>query len=179
MSFADLFPEVPFKNPYWTLSGRIQGENGADFKPEDFTTELVEIRKWFRDVYRSTRSEAQCFIVERVKELTFEGARVVTISDKYDMVIPPQTNTPTRTSIDESWWNRHGVHKPIVARVHSHHIMDAYQSETDYKYLNAGLLEIVIGRIDHKDLRVAYWLDDTKTGRNKVTQVTIPLEKGV
>lgn len=179
MSFAELFPETPFENPYWMLSGRIQGTNGADFKPEDFKNELIEIRKWFRDVYRSTRSEAQCFIVERDKELTFEGARVVAISDKYDMVVPPQTNTPTRTSIDETWWHEHGFRKPIVARVHSHHILDAYQSETDYTYLNAGLLEIVLGRIDHKNLRVAYWLDDMKTGRNKVTQTTIPLEKVV
>lgn len=178
MTFAELFPGELVKNPYWVLSGRIQDMNGMDFKPTDFTNELIEIRKWFRDVYRTARTEAQCFIVERQYADKFPGAHVHELSDKYVMVTPPQTNTTTLTSIDELWWQEHGFNKPIVARVHSHHIYDAYQSPTDYEHLNAGLLEIVIGRIDHKELHVAYWLDDHKTGRNKVTKVVIPVEQG-
>ena len=92
MTFADLFPGELVKNPYWVLSGRIQGMNGMDFKPTDFTNELIEIRKWFRDVYRTARTEAQCFIVERQYADEFPGAHVHELSDKYVMVTPPQTN---------------------------------------------------------------------------------------
>ena len=78
------------------------------------------------------------------------------------MFVLPQMNTPGSSVISEAFWQKYIVEKGIVPimRIHSHHMLNAYQSQTDYSTLNSGTLEIVMGRIMEKGLRFAYWLDE-------------------
>lgn len=50
------------------------------------------------------------------------------------------------------------VRAAYVMRVHSHHVLNAYQSSTDYESLNSGTLEVVLGKVNEDVNEVVYWL---------------------
>ena len=66
------------------------------------------------------------------------------------------------TSVISEWfWQNRIIGQGImpIARIHSHHVLDPYQSSTDYSTLNSGTLEMVLGRIFEEELHLCYWLD--------------------
>lgn len=73
----------------------------------------------------------------------------------------PQDNTGGNSCISEKCWQKVLVNQDIypLARIHSHHILDAYQSATDYSTLNSNTLELVMGHIFENELHVGFWLD--------------------
>ena len=77
------------------------------------------------------------------------------------VLVLPQDNSMGNTVLSEAFWQDRIIGQNIrpVARIHSHHIFDAYQSMTDYSTLNSGTLEIVIGKIMNAKLSLCYWLD--------------------
>ena len=44
-------------------------------------------------------------------------------------------------------------------RIHTHHVLPAYQSTTDWSSLNSGSLEVVVGKIYDRIPELAFWLD--------------------
>ena len=82
-------------------------------------------------------------------------------------MILPQYNTSANTIVDDTYWYQTVKSVPIM-RIHSHHILDAYQSKTDYDGLNSGTLEVVFGHVNTDVIDVAYWL----------TQFSDPAVKG-
>lgn len=154
-------PEAEYPvNPYWDMT-----ENGLVAKGKWSLTQLLpilwEIQHWFAVIWTTHKSEAQFVIVEMnhpttlpvLKEYPELGLKVIN---------PPQKNSASHTIVPDDVWHANFAppHVP-VARVHSHYILDAYQSPTDYATLNSGSLEIVLGRVtDFTQLNGAYWLTD-------------------
>lgn len=180
-------PSRPRINPYWHYSQeRDQIEkkttiwdNGNNeittyepFKIELCRELLYTVRAYFREVYKAFRSEAQvlCVKADDAEKLTarniprLEG--VFSIMDTPVIIfVLPQHNTAANTIISEAFWQTGIIGQGItpIARIHSHHVLDAYQSSTDYSTLNSNTLEMVIGHITNEMLQVGFWLDVQNT----------------
>lgn len=188
MNLKELLPKEAFpKNPYWSLETvdildwptvtiKAHGINR-----EHLLTTLKAIRVYFKSIYQAYGSEAQVVIVPKDHPTTLPEMP----SDKplpYKVVIPTQQNTAVITMANEQEWHQNFTppHFPI-ARVHSHHMMAPYQSQTDYDSLNSGSLEIVLGYLwDEGSMHLAYWLTQhgDESCKQYVKSRRIPLSQG-
>lgn len=156
----DMDKEVKEANP--DLFGDIP------FKIEMCKEALHDIRTYFRVVYESWHSEAQVLCVRTKDAPKLEAFCIPCLPKTYSFMgedikvfVLPQDNTGGNSCISEQCWQKLIVKQNIypVARIHSHHILDAYQSATDYSTLNSNTLELVMGRIFDDALHVGFWLD--------------------
>lgn len=155
-------PEVRHENPYWVFEdGEI---HHRDTKKKLELTDLPfipAVALFFKKVYQRDQTEAQVVVVgKQDQNKLLPKTNYVEVAG-YLLVILPQSNTLTNSRVAEEVWQKNIVDQGIipVARIHSHHIFDAYQSKTDFSSLNSGSLEIVLGNLlDHP--QAAYWLDE-------------------
>lgn len=173
-SFVQARPITKITNPFWEydsesdgIVSKVDGTN-KDFDIREWSEVLLAVRTYFVQVYTAFGSEAQvlCLTREDAKKLYphqiphLPGYFTVGGQDLIIFVLP-QSNSFHITNIDEAFWQTaiiaQGIHP--VARIHSHHILDPYQSPTDYATLNSNTLEIVLGHIYAKPLHIGYWLD--------------------
>lgn len=177
-AFVDAQPVVTIPNPNWSfdsVNDRIIsaiGETEKVFDIGDWSTLLTDVRTYFRHVYDAFKSEAQVVcIAEKDAEILYELQmprlpRTYLIQGVSTVVfVLPQKNSFHITNIGEEFWQNkivaNGIHP--LARIHSHHILDPYQSPTDYATLNSNTLELVIGHIYAEPLAIGYWLDVRNT----------------
>lgn len=169
------FRSMPSKkrvNPYWDYDGKqivAKMDEGKSFNIAQSVVALNKVREFFRRFYESFQTEAQvlCVTPEDADKLNRIGIPMLgngTASvGPYEVKIAvlPQDNHMGTSVIGESFWQERIINAGItpIARIHSHHILDPYQSSTDYSTLNSGTLEMVIGRIFNDELNVCYWLD--------------------
>ncbi len=179
-------PKKKQENPHWSFSE----ENGVVTKQGDplaleLCTELLKtVRGYFRAVYDSFHTEAQVLVVTEEDAEKLRALCLPTLGRFFfqygtaEVFVLPQTNTPVNSIISEAFWQTKIVENQIVplARIHSHTVVDAYQSATDYSTLNSNSLEMVLGRIDKEPLFVAYWLDEH--GKDTKRNVYQALQQG-
>lgn len=178
---AEFFRSMPSKkreNPYWEFGGdpvsitsRMQSLTpGAGNKPFNLAASkdvLIAVRNFFRRYHESFGSEAQvlCVTLDDGEKLNKDGIPVLTSGAfgpfEVMVLVLPQDNSGGTSRISEQFWQDRIVSAGIqpVARIHSHHVLNPYQSSTDYSTLNSGTLEMVIGKIYDDNLMVCYWLD--------------------
>ena len=171
----EYFRSMPKKkrepNPYWKFNEEtatiIDICTELQFELGTAQSLLKSVREFFRRYYESFKWEAQvlCVTPDDSKKLTCAGIPILTTgqigSFETVVMVLPQDNHKGTSVIDESFWQNwiiDGDIKPI-ARIHSHHILDPYQSQIDYSTLNSGTMEMVIGKIFEEELHVCYWLD--------------------
>lgn len=179
MAYFKSMPKREKTNPYWKFQAEHKkiiwdyaGESKV-FVPGNFgsgfDTALIAARDYFRLVYQSFGTEAQvlCLNVKDAPEFAKQGVprmegvfRLAGLD--VSIFVPPQFNTPVNSIVSEIFWQEYIAGKGIVpvARIHSHHKLDAYQSSTDYSTLNSNTLEIVMGHIMDASLHIAFWLDE-------------------
>lgn len=176
------FRSIPSKkkkeNPYWVFdreNTRIDtavwsltpGVEQKPFKLETMIPLLTSVRNFFRSYYESFQSEAQVLCVSQKDGETLNklGIPILTQGEigPFDasVMVLPQDNSGGTSKISESFWQYQIVSKGIVpiVRIHSHHVLDPYQSMTDYSTLNSGTMEMVLGKILDDPISVCYWLD--------------------
>lgn len=165
--FAELTRDAPVyaQNPFWTFDEVIKHrESNANFNISEYKDLFDTVVAYFKTVYDSFKTEAQVLILTKDDFAKLERFNLPTISNPTDLVITvlPQENTWGNTSISEEFWQCHILGNGItpVMRIHSHHILQAYQSTTDWSSLNSGTLEVVLGKIYDDDYKIAYWLDE-------------------
>lgn len=197
MAYFRSMPKKEKTNPYWKYQEAAANvtvkETGRelDFGQDCCLFNLV--RNHFRSMYRSFHTEAQVLLVKQEDGTALGKAGASFLADPVTgnstleypvlfqgipvtIVILPQKNTPANSIVSEIFWQEQIAGKGIqpVARIHSHHILDAYQSATDYSTLNSNTLELVMGRIDKNDFELAYWLDEHgKATKEFVHKLTI------
>lgn len=174
MAYFRSMPKKEKKNPYWEFDPEEEVVRTRSYRQkvtlQDSKALLTTVRKYFRWIYRSYGTEAQvlCVTEEDGQKLAEQDFPVLKEKDLSLMGIPvtvivlPQKNTPINSILSESLWQEAIVGNQIipVARIHSHHVLDAYQSATDYSTLNSNTLEIVMGEIGIERFQIAYWLDE-------------------
>lgn len=153
-------------NPYWSYDEQVI-DNHTN-KPLDllaYEDVLYTAQNYFNLVWESFNTEAQVLV------LTDESAQVldsqITLpkleleDPEFHVYVLPQTNTWSNTSISETFWQKYIIGNNIIPfmRIHSHHILDAYQSQTDWSTLNSSTLEVVIGHVTTEPM-YAFWLDE-------------------
>ena len=144
------------------------------------------IREFFRRYYESFHSESQvlCVTDEDAQKLRAQGIPMLEYGQiwpfEVTVLVLPQDNSMGNTVLSEAFWQDRIIGQNIrpVARIHSHHIFDAYQSMTDYSTLNSGTLEIVIGKIMNAKLSLCYWLDVPGTDTKNRTFLAEEMEDG-
>lgn len=159
--FVKNLPQRDMFNPYWGFEENkiIDKDSG---EPLDllakFGKELEAIHQYFVHIYKALKTEAQVIIVTKEHyDAFYKNLPTLPYSGEYVLVVPPQYNTAHITKVPTHYWHKL-VKKEPVARVHSHYILPAYQSPTDYASLNSNTLEIVIGNI-LEGPEYCYWLD--------------------
>ena len=197
MEYFRSMPKKEKVNPYWEFSqdGHIHAKQTGELlikeqlAPE--TLPLLElVRRYFRRVWESFGTEAQVLCVDGKDAGCLLDAGIPRLGDResypfgtYEVIpfVLPQYNTPANTVLSEKLWQSLIIGNGItpVVRIHSHHILKAYQSSTDYSSLNSNTLEMVMGEILKEGYHLACWLDkhgtDTKC---KVFGITICPEPG-
>lgn len=154
-------------NPYWIAdsSGHpISRETNNLFSPLDHVDVLNVAREYFKLVWDMFHTEAQVACVTRVDWEKIKHYPLPVIEQPNDnlvMLVLPQENSWGLTTVSEIGWHRIFDKNDIypIARIHSHHTLDAYQSSTDWSSLNSNTLEIVLGKILDDEYQIAYWLD--------------------
>lgn len=162
-------PKRHRENPFWVSdleTGQVVNRQTKQcFTPSQVEDALTIVRDYFRAVFDSFGTEAQVLLVNPLDAARLKG--IPTLGNvrfhglETMILVLPQWNTQGNSMISESMyykWIREPQVTPI-ARIHSHHRLDAYQSATDYNTLNSGTLELVLGHITEEDFQVAYWLD--------------------
>lgn len=173
-AFVQSIPAKHVENPYWRFDetnkqiiNRYKGDDEA-FDVDGWRKILRQVKSYFISVYDSFQSEAQVLCVDAQDELKLENKAIprlpgihVVDGKKIAIFVLPQYNSFGITTLSEQFWQSNIINKGIhpVARIHSHHILDPYQSATDYASLNSNTLELVIGNIYDERLHVGYWLD--------------------
>ena len=194
MAYFASMPKKKRINPYWAFDPEKKCIVTAE-KPEkvlqiEKSVDLLKgVRQYFRNVFQSYKSEAQvlCVTEKDQKKLTALGIPELRCPDKEQwtlgdirvhVMVLPQYNTAATSQIDEAFWQHRIIDNQIVpvARIHSHHILEAYQSSTDYRTLNSNSLEIVMGRIEDSLLQAAFWLDQHGTNTKDVVMRMTELE---
>lgn len=171
--FASM-PKKSRPNPYWVYdwdTDKIRSKlTGEAFDPTRIRSVLYGVRAYFRNVFESFGTEAQVLIVHK-NNASFLKAQGIPVLDNgiipefagypITVMVLPQWNTPCNSVLSESFYQRMIRERQItpIARIHSHHRLDAYQSATDYNTLNSGTLELVLGHIQEDAFQLAYWLD--------------------
>lgn len=190
---AAYFKSMPSKkkaNPYWKFDKKLPGisalAGGVDvpFGLQESKLLLIKIRELFRRYYESFHSEAQvlCVTKEDHQKLVDIGVPMLAAGNigpfGVQVAVLPQDNHMGTSVISERFWQERIIGMGItpVCRIHSHHILDPYQSITDYSTLNSGTLEMVIGKIFEDGLNICYWLD--VPGTDTKAQTFLAKEKG-
>lgn len=162
------------ENPYWEIRDGIIWDkiNNKPFDVQQFQMMYSTIINYFKLNYDSFKSESQVLIVTTDEYAKFRNKDVPELTLPtalpFKILVLPQVNTWGNTSVSEIYWQNEIVGAGItpLARIHSHHILHAYQSSTDWSTLNSGTLEMVFGDIYNETHEIAYWLDmrgtDTK-----------------
>lgn len=178
MAYFKSMPKKEKRNPYWKIEGNgvRRREVPHLFTPVTCLPLLEAVRTYFRNVYESFGTEAQVLCVHVTDAPKLEAAGIPVLGDTmvFDGIpvkvfVLPQYNTPVNSIVSDDFWQNQIAGNGItpVARIHSHHILDAYQSSTDYSTLNSNTLELVMGRINEERFHIAWWLDchgtDTKS----------------
>lgn len=204
---AEYFRSMPSikkeSNPYWDFDTENNGilakftiphpdsdemRKSLDLSHDTESMEtLRKVREFFRRFYESFRSEAQvlCLTMEDADKLMEIGIPILTTGQigphEIAVMVLPQDNHMGTSVISEWFWQERIIAAGIkpVARIHSHHVLNPYQSFTDYSTLNSGTLEIVIGKIDHEELNICYWLDVPGTDIKSQTFVAREKEDGM
>lgn len=166
------------QNPYWIFEDeQIKTVTGEPFSPEMLTSVIAVVQKYFATVFRSVQTEAQVLVVKEADAAFFRNDCIPELAtDNADLAIfvLPQNNTWGTTSVSEVYWQKMveaGI-TPYV-RIHSHHTLAAYQSQTDWSTLNSGSLEMVLGDVFAETPQIAYWLDVRGTdAKDNVWNVT-------
>lgn len=181
-SFVNSIPIKHIQNPFWETNQLGYIVNKQTNKPFDILLyqEIINTtRIYFQQVYKSFGTEAQVLVITPTdyKKISHLKLPVIQNTSGYIIIVLPQDNTPTLTSVSEEFWQFEIENRKIIPfmRIHSHHIMNAYQSETDWSSLNSGTLEVVIGHIFDDNYHLAYWLDE----RGKTTKDTHFQLKGI
>lgn len=188
--FFRSMPSRKKENPYWEFNEKTHTirakKNGMVFDASDSENTLRMVREYFRRFYEAFRTEAQvlCVTCEDGKKLNQMGIPIL----GYGMIWPydvavlvlPQDNHMGTTVLSEGQWQSLLVGQGItpVLRIHSHHVLEPYQSITDYSTLNSGTLEMVIGRIFEENLNVCFWLDVPGTDQKAQTFVERQTKEG-
>ena len=170
------FASMPAKkrqNRYWVYDPDADAirsrETDQFFSLEQAEEVLYGVREYFRNVYTSFGTEAQVLIIHQADAPLLLSKGIPALENGWAnfahypvrIFVLPQWNTPGNSVISEAFYQRviHEQQITPVARIHSHHRLDAYQSATDYNTLNSGTLEMVLGHIMEKSYQAAYWLD--------------------
>lgn len=175
----DFFASMPKKvtpNPYWLYDENaneiVMATRTIPFCLEEMTTILTSARAYFRSVYESFGTEAQVLCVTQADAIKLDERGIPRLLGVHSLFgqpvivfVLPQRNTPGNSMVSDAFWQTYLVEQRIipVARIHSHHVLDPYQSATDYSTLNSGTLELVMGHIFEEPLQVGYWLDTKGT----------------
>lgn len=190
--FVQGIPAKTIENPYWKLdetSKTIQSlipNTSKEFDVSEWAEILGAIRIYFRNVYDAFGSEAQVLCIDKKDAHHFYKSQIPHLPGYYVLgdieimiFVLPQHNSFHITNVSEAFWQTDIVAKGItpVARIHSHHILDPYQSPTDYASLNSNTLEMVLGHIYDDLLDVGYWLDVQNTNAKDNVWVATELPK--
>ena len=190
MAYFRNMPKKEKKNPYWAFDeeqkcikpagsweipyGMFSLQEGEPLLEKAMQANrplLGTVRSHFRMVYDSFGTEAQvlCVTEEDASKLKKMAIPFIQTGERQhfcgifvEIFVLPQFNTPVNSVISEHLWQKAIVSSGItpVVRIHSHHMLDAYQSATDHSTLNSNTLEMVMGHIGKERLQVAYWLDE-------------------
>lgn len=155
------------ENPYWGMKDGVLWDktNDCPFDIKQFQPLYEIIIDYFRLNFASFESESQVLIVTKDEYAKFKNKSipelVIPFESQFKILVLPQVNTWGNTSVSETYWQNEIVNAGITpfARIHSHHVLHAYQSLTDWSSLNSGTLEIVFGDIYNDVHEIAYWLD--------------------
>lgn len=172
--FVNSIPVVQLKNPYWTFDNEKEliishlSMEKKTFDIRDWFELLRDVKTYFKQVFEDFGTEAQVLAVRRGDGKVLDKMQIPSLPNNYiigdkevKVYVLPQENSYGLTSISESFWQKSIIGNDIspLARIHSHHELDPYQSPTDYATLNSNTLEIVIGRVDKDLLSLGFWLD--------------------
>lgn len=168
------------KNNYWFMKDNeiMDSDNNKVFTPySDYWYIFRTVRDYFKQTYFDLKTEAQVLIFtetdyQKLKYLVLPELKLpVQYKNDFRCVVPPQINTASSTSIPEKWWYENITKNNIypLMRIHSHHVLPAYQSKTDYYNLNSGTLEVVLGKIYDETPEIEYWLDIKGTNNKAIT----------
>lgn len=156
-------PKTYTINPFWEMNdGYIwDKQKQIRFSPESLKPWLSAVVSFFRLNYDSFRSESQVLLVTEADKKKLESKYAIPSLQGTNFLVLPQVNTWSNTSISEIFWQNVIMKEHItpLMRIHSHHVLEAYQSNTDWSTLNSGTLEVVLGKIYDEVPEIAYWLD--------------------
>lgn len=170
------------ENPYWGVKEGVLWDktNNCPFDIKQFQSLYEIIIDYFRLNFDSFKSESQVLIVTKDEYAKFKNKSipelVMPFESQFKILILPQVNTWGNTSVSETYWQNEIVNAGITpfARIHSHHVLHAYQSLTDWSSLNSGTLEIVFGDIYNDNMHeIAYWLDVRGTNTKDTVYRTV------
>lgn len=170
------------ENPYWEeRDGWLWDKtNDCPFDIRQFQSLYEIVIDYFRLNFDSFNSESQVLIVKKDEYTKFKNKNipelVLPFDSQFKILVLPQVNTWGNTSVSETYWQNEIVRAGITpfARIHSHHVLHAYQSLTDWSSLNSGTLEIVFGDIYNDNMHeIAYWLDVRGTNTKDTVYRTV------
>ena len=153
-------PVIYKENPLYSYDDVNDKILGVDITQE---FELFDvIKEYFKQASDPFISQAQLPAVTKEDSQKLPHIPRLPTGLNLDILVLPQVNSWGNTSVSEDQWQNDIVGQDIVPlmRVHSHHILNAYQSSTDYNSLNSGTLEVVLGDIYSDNYQIAYWLDE-------------------
>lgn len=173
------------KNKYWEFAdGKIKGS--LDIEPIELAKSLlIGVLPFFVATYDALKTESQVLVLtdEDYNRINHEGIPELDPKTYWarktglHILVLPQSNSWGLTSVSEEFWHNELSSKEIfpLARIHTHHILDAYQSSTDWSTLNSGSLEIVVGHIYDDVPQIAYWLDTWGSDTKETVWKTVDL----
>lgn len=172
--FVNSIPVVHLENPFWTFDEEEEliishlETVEKTFDISDWFDLLRDVKIYFKQVFEDFGTEAQVLALREEDGKKLDKMQIPSLPNSYTIgeqtvkvYVLPQENSYGLTSISESFWQKSIIGNDIhsLARIHSHHELDPYQSPTDYATLNSNTLEIVIGRVDRDLLSLGFWLD--------------------
>lgn len=189
----EFFRSMPSKkkeNPYWdfdedtqAITARLMsitpGVGEKPFLLDSSAATLRMVREFFRRFYEAFTTEGQVLCVTREDGQKLNGMGIPVLGYgnigpyAVTVLVLPQDNHTGLSVLSEAQWQNMIVGQGItpVLRIHSHHVLEPYQSSVDYSTLNSNTLEMVIGRIFEEDLNICFWLDKIGTDQKAQTFV--------
>ena len=180
-NLADYFrslPQTHKETKRWSIKEGIIYDNGEILDISNFDKELRAISLYFREWQKFGNLEAQVLVVTKEDyEKYYTQFAILPVESDLRLIILPQFNTSVNTIVQEEYWHKTIKGEPVM-RVHSHHVLNAYQSSTDYESLNSGTLEVVLGKVHEEVNEVAYWLTRHSdiSAKNYVHQTKLNLQ---
>lgn len=159
-SFVESIPLKHKETQRWSFIENqiIDNVKHAPFNHVDYLTLFETVLDYFQEWNKFGNLESQVLIVTKDDyEKYYTVFPIIPNNSEFIIVVLPQINTMANTIVDENYWHTTVKGEPVM-RIHSHHVLDAYQSATDYASLNSGTLEVVLGRVDTHQPMIAYWL---------------------